>query len=843
MNRSTPSALAGLRVLEIAEMVSGPYCGKLLGDLGAEVIKVEPPSGDPARREGPFPGDGEEDPEASALFLYNNTSKRAIVIDLDSADGRAELARLVEWAEVLIDNHPRSFLEERGWSWDELHAANPRLVYTSITPYGRTGPRRDLGGDELTLIQAGGLGNLLPTRSADVDRAPVKLGGRQVAYHGGSVAALATLAAVYGCGSRSEAGRADDGGGEAGRGADGPGRMVDVSLQEVVLALVAPNVAGNRYHGTTWSRVPDRPPAMGRLRTRDGYVILNAFDDHHFAVFRELLGNPAWCAGDEWLSMTYRARHLLEFAPQIEEWALDQEKHALHREVGARGIPIGPINDARDVLASAQYEARGYFVDVEHSRAGGLRYPGWPYQMSASPPRVSRPAPQLDEHGAAVRIELTEATPAKRGAAAPAPKSTEQPLPKGTEQPLAGVRVLEFCWVWAGPYAGMLLGSLGAEVIKVEGHKRSDLTRRSVVWPLADAQPSSVPPNRGMAFNSVNMNKRALSLDLAQPEGVALARRLAARSDVVADNMRPGALGKLGLGYQDLRQLREDIIVGSSSGRGHVGPERELLGYAMIHQGIGGGAHITGYPDDHPCHSGGDVDLMNAVAFAFAIVAALHHRRRTGEGQFIDYSQCEGVTSLLGEVLLGYQMTGRLPERAGNRHERYAPHNVYRAWGVDRWIAIEVHSDAEFVALCGAIARPELTSDPRFATASARKSNESELDAILGAWTRERDRDWMVAHLERAGVTVAPSRDGRDLYADPHLRARSAFVEVAHPELGPLELVTAPWKLSGWTMPARPAPALGQDDDAILGELLGLDEREIAGLRERGVIAPSPVTG
>ena len=228
---------------------------------------------------------------------------------------------------------------------------------------------------------------------------------------------------------------------------------------------------------------------------------------------------------------------------------------------------------------------------------------------------------------------------------------------------------------------------------------------------------------------------------------------------------------------------------------------------------------------------------MNAVTLAFAIVAALHHRAATGEGQFIDYSQCEGVTSLLGEVLLDFQRNGALPERCGNRHQRWAPHNVYPAWGVDRWLAIEVHSDQEFGRLSDAIGHPSLAADPRFASEADRKANESQLDEILAGWTRSRDRDWMADHLQRHGVKAAPSREARDLYADPHLRERGAFVEVEHPELGPLELVGAPWKMSDWTMPNRPAPKLGQDNEDVLGQLLGLSAEEIEGLRERDVIA------
>ena len=657
----------------------------------------------------------------------------------------------------------------------------------------------------------------MPVRSRDVDRAPVTLGGHQAGYHAGLVAALAVASLLYG------------------RGRGGDGARVDVSIQDVMVSMVAPLLASARYHETTWSRVPDRPPAMGRLRTSDGYVILNAFDDHHFVLFRELMGNPSWCAGDEWKDMAYRSHHLMEIAPQVDAWALEQKRDDLYHRAARLGIPVGPIHDAADVMAYEQYAARDYFTLVDHPSTGPKRYAGWPYRMGASKPRVSRPAPLLDEHAAEIRSELNgNAAGARTSIASSAGETVAAAT--GPALPLEGIRVAEFAWVWAGPYAGVLLSTLGAEVIKVEGPKRLDLTRRSVVWPRAEEAPLKIGPDAGMAFNTMNLNKRSLALDLSQPEGRELALRLASECDVIYDNMRPGAMVKLGLDYENLQRVNPGLIVASSSGRGHGGPETEYLGYAMVHQGVAGGAYISGYPDDHPTHSGGDVDLMNAITLAFSVVAALHHRERSGEGQFIDYSQCEGVSSILGEVLLEYEMTGKIPERAGNAHRSSAPHSVYRCWGIDRWLAIEVHSDEEFARLAATMDRSELAEDPLFATAAARKRNEAELDRIIGDWTRERDRDWLARELLGAGVAAAPSRDARDLYADSHLRARGSFATVEHPEWGDLELVGPPFRIEGRDLSPRRAPLLGEHTDAILGGLLGLSAEELDDYRRRGIV-------
>ena len=372
-------ALNGIKVVELATMVSGPYCGKLLADMGADVIKVEPPEGDESRRCGPFPKSG-PNPECSALFLYNNTSKRGITLHLDTAEGLDAFKRLLKWADVLIDNHPPQHLASLGLSYDVMYQLNPRLVYTSITPYGRTGPRASVNGDELTITHAGGLGNLLPTRSVDTSRAPVKMGGYAVSYHGGVTAALATMAALLG---RMKTGR---------------GQIIDISLQEVILALVRGNVASNRYHATTWNRVPDRPPAMGRMKTSDGYIVVGVIEDHHWRAFRELMGNPEWAAAKEWESMAYRAHHLMEIAPMLEKWMMHQQKDDVHHKGARKGIAMGPLNSTREVMANKQYAARGYFVEVEHPEAGKHRYAGWPYQMSATPPQIRRPAPLLGQH-------------------------------------------------------------------------------------------------------------------------------------------------------------------------------------------------------------------------------------------------------------------------------------------------------------------------------------------------------------------------------------------------------------------------------------------------------------
>ena len=801
------SALEGIKVVEFAHTVSGAYCGKLLADLGAEVIKIEPPEGDPARLYGPFPGN-EPDAEKSALFLYLNTSKRGMVLELGNSGDINTFKNLVQWADVLIDDHFASVLEDIDLGWPDISKRNPGLIYASITPYGRTGPRAGANADELTLIHGGGLGFALPARSETIDNPPVKLGGFPMLHQGGISAAIAVLAAYFG---RMESGKGD---------------LIDISLNDAVVNTVFSNVASMYYYDLSFHRVPDRPPAMGRTKVSDGYVILSAVDDHHFRAFRTLMGNPSWVDSDDWDNRAYRTNHLMDIAPMINEWMEAQQKQDIFHKIAQKGIPIGPVNSAKEVMESKQYAARHYFVEVDHPKTGKLTYPGWPYKMSSIQPRVSRPSPMLGQHNEEVvkNIEnVQESKPLK--------------LTKKKNLPLEGVRVLDFSWVWAGPVATSRLGALGAEVIRIEGHKRLDIIRRSINWPLYEPKPHVCPINQGMSYNFVNQFKKSLTLDLTKPKGLELALKLVATSDMVIDNMRPGAMDKLGLGYEALKGVKPDIIVATSSSHGRGGPLTNYLGFATVHHAVGGGAYISGHPDDHPTHgSTGDVDVLNALSTAYAMLAALMHRTHTGEGQLIDYSQSEGVTSTIGEAILGYQMTGDIPERMGNAHPLFAPHNVYKCWGVDRWMALEIHTDEEFKRFAQTIKMPELAEYSRFADRTSRKKNEKALDAIIEEWTRRRDRDWMVTELMTAGLMAAPVRNADDIFADRHLTKRGNLYTADHPEMGELKLMGPPWQFAGFENPKQYAPLLGQHNEYVLGDILGLAEEDIKALREDEII-------
>jgi crotonobetainyl-CoA:carnitine CoA-transferase CaiB-like acyl-CoA transferase len=399
--------------------------------------------------------------------------------------------------------------------------------------------------------------------------------------------------------------------------------------------------------------------------------------------------------------------------------------------------------------------------------------------------------------------------------------------------PLQGVRITEFTSAWAGPYATCLLALLGADVIKVESRRRLDHSRSTSFSTGKDFS----GPDESSVFNSLNLNKLGVNLNLSKPKGVEIAKKLVRVSDAVMENMRPGVMPRLGLGYEVLREVKQDIIYLSSSACGQTGPEREYVGYAPTFAALGGASFLTGYEDWPPSNFMGAIDLRSATTSAFAMVAALCHHQRTGEGQYVDLSSQETIAVLVGDTLLDYIMNQRVPTRKGNRDEVMAPHNCYRCRGDDNWISIAVATDQEWHALCKAMERHDLVQDERFSDAYKRWNNQDELDQIINEWTKSQDYYGVMEKLQKAGVAAAPSLSSEGLFKDPHLKERDVFMQVEHPVIGKDWVIAPPWRLSA--TPAgikRHAPLLGEHNDFIFHGLLGMSREEIKKLEEEQVI-------
>lgn len=398
--------------------------------------------------------------------------------------------------------------------------------------------------------------------------------------------------------------------------------------------------------------------------------------------------------------------------------------------------------------------------------------------------------------------------------------------------PLQGIRVADFGQVIAAPVTAQMLGWLGAEVILVETESR--FTTR--VWPpFADGKPGI---NRSGGFNLVNNNKLSCSLDLGNPEALEVAKGIISVSDVLVENYATGSLERLGLGYDVARQLRPDIIYMSLGAFGRTGPFKDLTGFHSVINLFSGLAAVTGYPGTHPRIMGGLIpDAFSGCYAALAVLEALYHRSRTGEGQYIEVSMTEALTGMIPEAVMEYSLTGEEQPRVGNRDGRRAPHNVFRCRGEEKWVAVSVETDAQFHALAQATGNSGWTNDPRFAIAEARLENQDALEALLREWTADREVSDVVAALQAAGVPAAPVADSAEVLADPHLLERGFVVPLEHPVAGTRPVLSLPWAADGRRVEdLRPAPNFGQHNEWVLKELLQVSDAEYDRLMSTGAI-------
>ena len=418
--------------------------------------------------------------------------------------------------------------------------------------------------------------------------------------------------------------------------------------------------------------------------------------------------------------------------------------------------------------------------------------------------------------------------------------------------PLDGIRALELAEIWAGPFCGLLMGDMGAEIIKVEAIQRigrGPIAPKEGSAGYPEGDPGKAPWNRQGMFNAVNRNKLGITLDLGSEEGKEMFLDLVNISDVVFTNYSNGVMERLGLGYDTLRKVRPAIIVLFTPGYGNSGPYRNFRSMGMAIDAISGHSSLRGYPDEelntnslvhHP-------DAVAAATASFAISAALYNRTITGKGQFIDLSQAEAFAPHMGEMFLEYQMTGKERSRRGNSHPVLAPHGCYRCEGEDKWITIAIESDTKWAKMCEIMNAPSLAINSKFSTTSSRQKNKSLLDKTITEWTSTRDRYKLFYLLQEAGIASGPVlNSGEDAYQDPHLQERQYFQVVSHPEAGVFPLSGPIWRYplkDPQDLPHNPAPTLGQHNSYILSEVLGLPNEDMEILAKKDIIGTDPLLG
>jgi len=802
--------LEGVRVVETGGGVAAQVAGKLLADLGATVVKVEPPGGEPARAEGPFPPGGPH-PEANGSFIFLNTNKRSVTLDLAAEAGQAALADLAAGAEVVLHDFPPAAMAAHGIDYARLAARNPALVLVSVTPFGLTGPYRDWAASDLTLTHAGGWGWTIPGGITDRARPPIKPFGQHVLIQAGMQAAMAALGFLRGA-RRS-----------------GVGEHVDFAIH----AMVPPYAIRALGVYTHTGRVSDRftPRTLqpnGFFRCTDGEIYLMGMEEDQWARLVELMGRPAWTEAPEFADKTLRAKHMdalhAHLVPWVEKWSTVELFNAA-QQVRFCACPAFRHDQLE---ADPHLNERGYVVTHTHPAVGTIRMPGPPVKLRRPWWALRRPAPAPGEANGEAAALLS---PPPGAAAPPEPPVTGAAPPL----PLEGVRVLAFTWVWAGPFCAQQLAHLGAEVIKVESAHRLDFGRRGTCAP-----PGMAPgPNRDAQFNEWNQGQKSVTLNLGTPEGIALARDLAARSDIVISNFATGVMDRLGLGPDALFALNPGLIIGAISGFGQTGPYRHYMGYGSPVTALSGISALTGYEDDGWPQEVATAygDPTTGIMVAYAALAALVAREEHGGGQYIDAALWESTAFTGFEGWMNHALGNEAHRPMGSRDPCHAPHNLYRCAGDDAWLAVSVRSEAEWAALARALERPELAADPRFGSPAGRKAHEAELDALLGAWCAGQERWAAARRLQAHGVPAFPSVTMAEVFADPQLAARDFFTRLPHPEVGVQRHTSMPWRLARRPNGVRrPAPLLGEHTDEVLTGVLGLAPERLAALRAADVL-------
>lgn len=803
--------LAGYTVVEHAAGVAASYAGRLMAVMGATVIKVEPPGeGSALRRAEPLLTQA---PPASALFHYLNAGKQFVTCDVESATGRRRLEALVARAELLIDDTPvlrRTALQLEPRTTAARH---PELVFLSVLPFGATGAHANYRGYELNVLHAGGEGYLMPnglTLETFPDRPPVKIYGHFAELIGGTSAVCAGVAALL---ARDESG----------------GQFVDVSVQDanVSVGCFAIQRLGD---GELENRRGRSFKYGGVLECSDGYVGVLTLEQRQWEGLVKLIGDPEWARDPAWRDPLERSRRGAQINVHLRAWAKTQRVDDVVRKGQALSVPLAKYNLPADILMSEQSRARGIFAPLDLPGFGAVPVFTAPFQLNGEALALTRAAAAPGADNTAVWGDGPERKTAElhSGGRGDITRSAPPARPTTALPPLHGVRVADFTLHAAGPYCAHLLSLLGAECIKIETAGRLDIFRKPhPVYGRMDAA----------TFDQVASNKLSVQLDLKQPRGRDLAKRLVAMSDIVAESFRPGVMDRLGLNYEALQAVKHDIVMVSVSASGQSGPERAYAGYAPLFGAAGGLGTLTGYEDGPPTEIRHVMDHSTGLTAAMATLAAYLRKKRTGEGQHVDVAAREVACGFIGDALLQFAATGITPRRTGNDAPQIAPHNVYPCAGADTWVSIVVATDDEWRAFANAVGRPEWLSDARFASAQARWSQRRELDAAIGAWTQAHSREEVTRILQAAGVAAFPSYTAQDIADDPHLNARGTIKSMVGHEGESRRVVGPPWCFSH--TPAtfeRWTPKLGEHNHYVFGELLGLSAGEIEELISAKVI-------
>ena len=804
------------RVLDLTD-VRGQLAGMVLADLGADVVRVEPPGGSEARSVGPFAEDGPEGP-CSLSFAAYNRNKRSIELDIATDDGRATFLDIVRGSDFVLDSGPPASLDEVGLNHEALREANPQLVQVRVTPYGNDGPHADLAAADLSVAAMSGQMSL----QGDSDRPPLRISVPQVWRHAGAEAAVAALI------------------GHARARTTGEGVFVDVSAQSAMTwtmlqAMTAAAIQGFDY---------ERNGSLAQLGPRKIPIVHPAKDGHVAGpvIWQQLQKmvpwmkesgamDDAWLAREQWEEYDYRLFRSDGFAIEPDELSdkVDTFLAGLTKEtIFARGLELGvtlaPIMSIEELLRFPQLLARNYFQEVKLPNGVSCQAPGAFAKCSSTSLGIIRSAPSIGEHTAEVLDEL--ASQPRQPADYVAPASSPS-------LPFEGLKVADFSWVGVGPMTGKCLADHGADVVRIESTTRADALRTA--GPYKDNIDGW---NRSQFFGEFNTSKRSLTLDLSHERAGEVTRKILEWADVVIESFTPGTVDRLGIGYEAAKAANPGIIFVSTCLAGQSGPLAHMAGYGYHAAALAGFYGLTGWADGAPCGPWNAYTDTIAPRFLTAtLLAAIDHQRRTGEGQYIDLSQMEAALHFLAPEILEIQATDRRFTRNGNRSRDAAPQGVYPCAGEDEWIAIAIENDAEWGALRSLLGDPEWAHANKLDTTDGRLEAHDLIDEHLAKWTRDQAPKEAMAQLIGAGIPAGHVQRSSDLLKDPQYKHRAFHRYLRHGEMGLVPYSGHQYRVSGYDHgPRGPAPLIGGDSFEILTGSLGLGDEQVADLMANEVI-------
>lgn len=811
--------LSDLRVVDLSRGLAGAYAGKLLADAGAEVWKIEPPEGDPARG---WSASGRSLDEAGdgVLFRYLHTSKRSVVLDLDREDGRDALVSLYARCALVLDDGAPGAVEAAGIGFDALRARSPAACWVAITPFGRTGPWRDWPANEFTLQAWCGS----TASHGRPGREPVAAGGELGEYTGGLYAAIGALAALR---------RA----GETGRGS-----LVDLSLLEAMTPTFT-NVAHAWGSLTGIWEVPPSEEIPGIEPTSDGTIGFCVFTGQQWQDFCVLIERPDLRERRELDTMMGRLQHAEELRAIVQGYTRAHTTEDLLQRAELLRIPVAPIGHGAMLPTLDHLQAREVFV---RNPRGGFLQPRVPYRPSTWSPRPFEPAPRLGEHTKTVLAKAEE-----QGAVPGQGQTREHDERAGTnagagELPLAGLRILDCTAFWAGPWGGHVLSLLGAEVIHVESIQRPDGMRMGSARPPSEDQWWEFGPT----FAASNLGKRSVTLDLTRPEGVELLLRLVERSDALIENFSARVMDQFGLTWEKLSAANPELVFVRMPAFGLDGPWRDRVGFAQTMEQLSGMAWLTGYADGSeqerlPMNARGPTDPQAGLHAVFCALIGLAQRARTGAGTRIELPFVETALGLVAEPIAEYDVSRVLLSRTGNRSLARAPQGVYPSADAGpeqaAWLAVSVEDEAQWAALARTIGEPGWATG--LAGLTARREAHDRIDSAIACWSQGHTAADAARKLVDLGIPAAAVTPWRRAAELEQLEARGLLEALDHPVAGRHAYYGLPMRFDreqAHPIPG-PAPTLGQHNDAVLGDLLGLSAEERARLRTEKIIGERPI--